>query len=115
VVSGDGTLLVELLPVLKRDIERLRERFPELPIVIVSRGTEQFALTTAKQKEQPQLESLTRELVEQQGVSLHVCNAYASMFGVDAAEFPDYVSVSPHGPEQIRDYRALGYRVITLP
>jgi intracellular sulfur oxidation DsrE/DsrF family protein len=115
IVSGDEDLLRELLPVVKRDIERLRERFPKLPIAIVSHGNEQFALTTGNQQREPALQDLASELVTGQEVSLHVCNAYASMFGIAAEDFPDYVNVSAHGPEQIKDYRALDYRVITLP
>ena len=45
VSTGDDDALVGLLPRLKADIERLRARYPDLPVAIVTHGTEQFALT----------------------------------------------------------------------
>ncbi len=115
IVSGDPTLLQTLLPALRADIERLRGRFPELPVAIVTHGNEQFALTKDKQAKTPELHSLARDLVTEDQVALHVCGTYAQWNGFDTEDFPEYVNVAAAGPAQINDYRALDYVVITLP
>ena len=48
-------------------------------------------------------------------IDLHVCGAHAGWYGHVSEDFPSYVDVSPSGPAQINDYRALDYVVITLP
>ena len=115
VVSGDEDALGELLPVLKTDIERLRVRFPDLPVAIVSHGTEQFALTLDNRKNQPELHAITEELVSDKDVDVHVCGTHAGWYDVLPEDFPAYVDVAPAGPAQINDYRALGYVLIVLP
>lgn len=115
IVSSDADTLDGLLPVIRADIERLRARFPELPVAIVSHGTEQFALTTEERASAPELHAIAEDMVTAKNVDLHVCGTYASWFGVDPGDFPDYVDVSSSGPAQINDYRALDYILITLP
>lgn len=115
IVSGDEAALRKLLPVLKADIERLRARFPGLPVAVVSHGTEQFALTREESKNEPELHAIAEELVTDRDVDLHVCGTHAGWFGVLPGDFPDYVNVSASGPAQINDYRALDYVLITLP
>ncbi|WP_455233925.1 DsrE family protein [Thiogranum longum] len=115
IVSGDSDLLGDLLPDVRKDIERLRKRFPDLPVVIVSHGEEQFALTNDRQQTETKLHSLAEELVTEQDVTLHVCETYAGWFGVAPGDFPEFVDVAAAGPAQINDYRALDYVVITLP
>jgi intracellular sulfur oxidation DsrE/DsrF family protein len=115
VVSGDEDALGELLPVLKADIERLRTRFPDLPVAIVSHGTEQFSLTRENRKNDPELHAITEELVTDKAVDVHVCGAHAGWYDILPEDFPDYVDVAAAGPAQINDYRALGYVLIVLP
>ena len=50
IVSAEQGLLSKLLPTLKQDIIRLRKRFPDIPVAIVTHGTEQFDLTTDNKK-----------------------------------------------------------------
>jgi hypothetical protein len=115
IVSDDEDALVELLPALKTDIERLRARFPDLPVAIVTHGTEQFALVTENRATAPELHALTEELVTTRDVDLHVCGAHAGWYDVLPGDFPDYVDVAAAGPAQINDYRALDYVLIVLP
>jgi intracellular sulfur oxidation DsrE/DsrF family protein len=115
VVSGDEDALDQLLPVLKADIKRLRARFPDLPVAIVSHGTEQFALTRENRKNVPKLHAITEQLVSDNAVDVHVCGAHAGWYDVLPEDFPDYVDVAASGPAQINDYRALGYVLIVLP
>ena len=115
IVSDDYDLLGELLPTLKADIEKLRQRFPELPIAIVSHGKEQFALTSQNRSNKPRAHEIVQELVKTDDVDVHVCGTHASWFNIMPEDFPDYINVSSAGPTQINDYEELGYELVVLP
>ena len=115
IVSGNSGLLGKLLTTIKTDINRLRDRFPGLPVAIVTHGTEQFDLTTKNMKKEKKAHTLVEELVKSGDVDVHVCGTHASWYGVMPEDFPDYVDVSATGPAQINDYEELGYVVIVLP
>lgn len=115
IVSGQPDLLNKLLPRLKQDIERLRERFPGLPVAIVTHGREQFALTSKNSQKAGVVHSLVKQLVNEEQITVHVCETFASWQNISAEDFPDYVDVSPAGPAQINDYLELDYELITLP
>lgn len=115
IVSGESGLLSELLPSVKTDIKKLRDRFPEIPIAIVTHGTEQFDLMKDKRSEEKQAHKVVEELVNSNDVDVHVCGTHAGWYDVTPEDFPDYVNVSATGPAQINDYVALGYEVIVLP
>ena len=114
IVSGDSAALSWALPETKKAIEKLRQRFPELPIAVVTHGQEQFALQTANKNQFPKVHSLTESLVKDSGVNLHVCGTYADWHGVEAEEFAKHVNVAPAGPAQINDYIALGYTRVLI-
>ena len=114
IVSDEDGLLGELLPSVKADIERLRQRFPDLPIAIVSHGIELFALTSKNRSTEHSTHELVKQLVKAEDVDVHVCGAHAGWYGVSAEAFPDYVDVTAAAPAQIDDYEALGYEVIIL-
>lgn len=115
VVSGDEKLLNTLLPSIIEDINRLRQRYPDLSIAVVSHGREQFALMTKNSETSAQSHNLVKQLVSQYQVEVHVCGTYAGWKGYDDNDFPAYVDVAAAGPVQINDYVKLGYSVITLP
>ncbi len=114
IVSDDEDLLEELLPTLKKDIEKLRKRFPNLPIVIVTHGKEQFSLITANSKTEQTTHSLVKDLVKSSDIDFHVCETHASWYGITSEDFPDYIDVSATGPAQINDYEEMGYELIIL-
>ena len=115
IVSDEYGLLSDLLPTIKKDIERLRQRFPGLPIAIVSHGSEQFDLTTKNRKQESTAHRITEELVMEEEVDVHVCGTHAGWYGVTPEDFPEYVDVATTGPAQINDYEAMGYELIVLP
>ena len=115
IVSGDRTLLNTLLPGLNEDIHRLRKKYPDLPIAIVSHGQEQFMLTNNNRSEAEQTHAIVKQLTNNENIDVHVCGTYASWFGVSEDDFPDYVDVTPAGPVQINNYEELGYELITIP
>lgn len=114
IVSDEDDLLGELLPSVKTDIKKLRQRFPDLPIAIVSHGKELFALTSKNLSTQHRTHDMVKELVKTDNVDVHVCGTHAGWYGVSAEAFPDYVDVTAAGPTQIDDYEAIGYEVIIL-
>jgi len=115
IVSGQSKLLDKLLPSLNNDIKRLRKRFPDLSIAIVTHGLEQFALTSKNSQNSKIAHNLVKQLVKEDEIKVHVCETFASWQGISAEDFPDYVNVSPAGPAQINDYLELDYELITLP
>ena len=94
--------------------ERLRERFPDLSIAIVSHGREEFALQRRQAEAFAKVHELVEGLSRQQDIPLHVCGTHAGWYGVGAEDFPAYVDVAPSGPAQIRAYEELGYRLIVI-
>jgi len=115
IVSGNADLLRDLLPVIRNNINRLRSRFPKLPVAIVTHGSEQFSLTNKNRKMEKKIHTMVKEMVINEDIDFHVCGTYAQWYGVSPEDFPDYVDVAVTGPAQINDYEELGYVVITLP
>ena len=114
IVTGESNSLEWALPETKNYIKELRTRFPELEIAIVTHGNEQFALQKSKDKKYKKVHSLTKQLVTDDNVPLHVCGTYAGWKGVTEEEFPDYVDVAAAGPATINDYISLGYILIKI-
>lgn len=113
IVSRDSDRLQKVLPRVQKAVAALRAKFPELDITVVSHGREQFALMKNQQSQQPEAHQQVRSLLGE-NVQLHVCGTFASMKGVEAEAFPDYVDVAAHGPELIKDYVELGYQQIRV-
>ena len=105
--AKDG--LTWAIPRIKQFSDQLRQRFPELPIAVVSHGREQFALQTVHAPEYASVHNQVQSLVSDDAVRVHVCGTYAEWKGVSPEEFPDYVDVAAEGPAQIRSYQELGY------
>lgn len=113
IVTSKADSLQWALPLVKREIERLQNRFPKLNIAVVTHGNEQFALQKNHQKKNTEIHSLTRDMVKQ-GVPVHVCGTYAGMKGVTEEEFAGHVNVAASGPAQINDYIAVGYLLVKI-
>ena len=113
IIDRDKLFLNWALPEVEKQAKRLRQRFPDLDIVIVSHGQEMFALTSANQSKNPQLKTQL-DLLKSQDIQVHVCGTYAGWRGLDESAFPDNVDVSAEGPAQINDYIKLGYEHIEV-
>jgi len=114
IVTGSANSLDWTLPKIYKLIKKLRARYPQLEIAIVTHGNEQFALKTINNRKHKKVHSITQQLVQKNNVQLHVCGTYANMKNVSEEEFPDYVDVTAEGPATINDYIALGYQLIKL-
>lgn len=114
IVSGQPDKLRKTIPTVQQHVKRLRERFPDLEIAVVTHGKEQFSLTQKNKKNYAGVHQQIQSLVKDAKVPVHVCETYAGWKNIDASEFPDYVDVAAAGPAQINDYRELGYILIKL-
>ena len=115
IISSDREVLRTLLPELAEEIGKLREKFPGIPVAIVSHGPEQFLMTTSAAANAPETHRLLQSLVDNEAVDFHVCGTHAGWFDVMPEDFPDYVDVAPAAPAQIAQYEELGYELIVLP
>lgn len=106
--------LARLAPYLKQQIHLLKNAYPEVDIAVVTHGAEEYALQKQAQAEQPDLHQMFNALVEESGVSVHVCGAVGGLKGLTREDFPAFVSYSDSGMAQLNDYKALGYAVVTL-
>ncbi len=112
IVTEDEDGLEWALPAVEHAIRRLRERFPDLPVAVVSHGEEMFALThdDVDKETRMRLARLTRAL----GAPVHVCGTFAGWRGLAPEDFTDEVDVAAAGPAQVNDYRALGWTVVRV-
>lgn len=108
IATSQANSLDWALPLVKRYITRIHQRFPNLPIAVVTHGREMFSLKKDPAHANTPAKKLTQQLVAD-GVSLHVCGTYAAHRGLSEEDFPSYVNVAAEGPAQIKDYVAVGY------
>ncbi len=112
VASANG--LVWAIPKVRSYVTALRQKFPGIKLVVVSHGGEQFALQTKKSNIHKTIHAEVSRLVTIDGVKVQVCEAHANRRGVVVKDFPDYVTVAAHGPQEIRNYLEFGYRHIKV-
>ena len=115
IVDGDPKALELALPWVKQAAQRLKARFPNLPMALVTHGQEMFTLQTEKRTRNPAIHKLAEGLSRDDGIQVHVCETYANRRGLAAEDFPAYVDVAPEGPAQIRNYEALDYVRLVVP
>jgi len=113
IVTSRSNGLAWALPMAKGYIAKLKKKFPDIDVAIVTHGSEQFALATNKAKKQTKVHSLTQQL-NKEGIQLHVCGTHAEWKGLVAEDFPEYVDVATTGPAQINDYVAVGYELVVI-
>ena len=114
ILEEDEDALDWALPIVGQVAERLRARFPELPITVVTHGLEQFGLLAAEiEGPLAEIHGNAQDLVASQ-IDLHVCGVHASWYGHVPEDFPAYIDVAASGPALINDYRALGFEIVRL-
>ncbi len=114
VAEGNRAALDWAIPKISQYAERLRQRFPEIGIAVVSHGKEQFALMANEEKDHQAVHNTVKSLVKDQNIPVHICGTHASRFGKGEADFPDYVDVAPAGPTEIKNYVAMGYERVVV-
>lgn len=114
IVTSDDDALEWALPRAQQYVKQLRQRFPQLPIAIVTHGEEMFAMLKSDADSYREVHRGVQSLVKDQDVELHVCGTFAGWKGNVDEDFPEYVNVAAAGPAQINDYVALGYRLVVI-
>ncbi len=113
IIGSDGEYLTQALEKVQTYKTQLQKKFPKLDITVVSHGSEQFALTTNNQQKFKKAHSKVKRLVADD-VTVHICETHASWRDVTAEDFPDYITPSPQGPAQIKQYQELGYTLVVI-
>ncbi len=108
VVTGDPDALNAVIPRVSGYAERLRARFPDLPVAVMTHGSEQFSLLASEQDSYGDLHAQVRALSGEGDVDVHVCGNHASWRDKGAEDFPDYVDVASSAASKMSEYRALG-------
>ncbi len=103
-----------ITPKVENYTKQLRLRFPDLPVVIVSHGREQFMLLKSTTSENKQRHQALQLFMTNNDVELHVCAVHASWHENTPEDFVDFVNVAASSPAQINDYLKLGYKLIML-
>lgn len=114
IVDRDPNALDVALPWVKQASQKLKTRFPSLPMALVTHGQEMFALQSGKRADSPAVHQMAESL-SKDGIPVHVCETFAGWRGVGAENFPSYIDVAPAGPTQIRNYEALDYVRVVVP
>ena len=115
IVDRDPSALEVALPWVKEAAQKLKARFPALPMALVTHGQEMFALQTRSRDSNPAVHQMVESLSRDDGIPVHVCETYAGRRGLATEDFPAYVDVAPEGPAQIRNYEALDYVRLVVP
>lgn len=108
IVTGDEDGLAWAIPQVQAAITKLRQRFPDLPVAVVSHGEEMFGLETGVRDSYRNVHTAVQSLLGD-NVTVHACGTFAGWRGLSEEDFPAYVDVSASGPAQINDYLALEY------
>ena len=114
IVGSDPDLLQTAIPRINEFAKKLRARFAGVDVAVVSHGREQFALQKKYRDGNKKVHDAVERLSRDENVPVHICQTFAAWNGVDPEDFPDYVTVSATGPQQIRDYMELGYIKIVI-
>jgi len=115
IVDRDPQALELALPWVKQAAQRLKARFPKMPMAVVTHGQEMFALQTEKRANNQAIHNIAQSLSRDDSIQVHVCETYANRRGLAAENFPAYIDVAPEGPAQIRNYEALDYVRLVVP
>ncbi len=102
------------LPKIKKYVGMLRAKYPGIKFAVVSHGDELFALQKKYRQREAGTHRMAKNLFQDDQVPIHICETYAGWSGVQPEDFPDYVSVSTQGPQEIRNYQEFGYRLIRV-
>ena len=111
--SEDSKYLPNALSKVENYKTQLKKKFPGIDIAVVSHGAEQFELTTDNAKKEKKSHNLVKR-ISADDVPVHICETHANWRGVNAEDFPEYITVSAQGPIQVKQYQELGYILVIV-
>ena len=110
----DESALTWIMPRLLYYVTLIHQRFPDLPVAVVSHGEEMLSLTRENAEIYPEVHFDLETLVKELDVVFHVCGSFATLNDLAESDFPDVIDVVPFGPAQVNDYKSLEYVVIDV-
>lgn len=113
VVSWDEAYLKTALDSFENYQKQLKAKFPDIKLVIVTHGNEQFSLTEANKEKYKSTHKQVQRITQSE-VPVKICAAHATMRAIDVKAFPSYVSIAPGASKEIANYQALGYTLVIL-
>lgn len=108
--NDDKTFALRRTELVVAQIEALKNKYPNLDVVLLSHGPELHAFSLPGEH----LETY-RKLSQAGKVMIHVCEVTAGHIDLTPDDFPDFVDVAPSGTAQLNDYIKLEYDVIRIP
>lgn len=115
IADRDPQALEFALPWVRQAAERIAQRFPGVPMALVTHGQEMFALQGIYTERNAAVHEQVQSLKRDQGMPVHVCETHAGWRGLGPEAFPSYIDVAPSGPSQINNYLALDYLRLLVP
>lgn len=113
VLTHEQSTWPTVLAYINTSAERLRKKFPDLPVAIVSHGLEEFALLKQNAAAQQSTHSEIKSLLKK-NVKVEVCGTFAQWNGYSDQDFPDYITVVGQAPRSIESFEESGYSVIVI-
>ncbi len=114
VMEHDEEALYWVLPRVSRYAQQLREKWSDLPIIVLSHGDEMLSLVDEFKNLNEKLHLSIKALARDYDVTFQVCGSYASFSDVDESEFPAHIDVVPSAPAEISNYKQMEYQFISL-
>jgi intracellular sulfur oxidation DsrE/DsrF family protein len=114
VMDYDVEAYLWVLPRLQRYVRMMREEWPEVHLIILSHGDEIISLLAKNETKYRSFHENIQRLISTYNVDFQVCGAFAALSGIDQSEFADFVDVVPSAPSQIKDYRQMDYKIVSL-
>jgi len=109
----DHDALQWAVPIIRKDVARLRQRFPDIKLAMVTHGEEEFALMKRAKDVYPGVQKDVKKLVSDD-VIVHVCTGHALMNGQSEAGFVEFVDPVPAGADKVAQYMRQGYIYIEV-
>lgn len=101
------------LTYIQKSAERLRTKFPDMPVVIVSHGMEEFALVKSSDVANVKVQKKVQSLLKN-NIKVEVCGTFAEWNGYESKDFPEYITVVDQAPVSIDFYEQDGFEVIVI-
>jgi len=114
IAMADPDALRWAIPRIKQYAVSLRKKFPNLELAVVTHGREQFALQKGVSAKYRKVQKQVEQLSKSDDIPVHVCQTFAAWNDVEPEDFPEYITVSATGPQQVNDYLSLGYTLIKI-
>ena len=101
IITDDDDGLEWAIPRTQRYIKQLHEKFPQLPIAVVTHGREMFSLQKQNVYGAQEVHKQVQSLIQDDKGSVHACGTYAGWQGLADEDLPAYVDVTASGPATI--------------